>query len=114
LARDRYGKKPLLYALTGDYVAFSSEMKALLEWNIPKELDFTVLHQYLQLNYIPQPQSIFKGVAKVKPAHYMIFDNNGLQEYQPYYKIKIDSASYKRYTYNEAKDELVKRMDASV
>ncbi|HXS36865.1 MAG TPA: asparagine synthase (glutamine-hydrolyzing) [Flavipsychrobacter sp.] len=114
LARDRFGKKPLLYFANEDYVAFSSEMKALLEWNIPKELDFTVLHQYLQLNYIPQPQSIFKGVAKVKPAHYMIFDNNGLQEYQPYYKIKIDSASYKRYTYNEAKDELVKRMDASV
>ena len=46
-------------------------MKALFEWDIPKELDYTVLHQYLQLNYIPQPQSMIKGVQKLKAGHYM-------------------------------------------
>jgi len=114
LARDRYGKKPLLYYACDDYLAFSSEMKSLLEWDIPKELDYTVLHQYLQLNYIPQPQSMLKGVAKLKPGHYMVFNAKGLKEYKAFYQLKIDTAGYGQYTYEEAKQELVRRMDASV
>ncbi len=114
LARDRFGKKPLLYYSCDDYFAFASEMKALLEWGIPKKLDYTVLHQYLQLNYIPQPQSMLKGVARLKPAHYMTIDAGGLKEYEAYYKLEIKSAAYQNYTYEGAKEELVKLMDASV
>lgn len=114
LARDRYGKKPLLYHSTNEHIAFASEMKALLEWNITKELDYTVLHQYLQLNYIPQPQSMLKGIQKLKAAHYMICTPWGIQEYKPYYQIRIDSASYNNYTYETAQQELVKHMDLAV
>lgn len=114
LARDRFGKKPLLYYSCDDYFAFASEMKALLEWGIPRSLDYSVLHQYLQLNYIPQPQSMLKGVAKLKPAHYMTIDAGGLKEYEAYYKLEIKSAAYQNYTYETAKEELVKLMDASV
>lgn len=114
LARDRYGKKPLNYYSTNEEFAFASEMKSLLAWGIPKKLNYSVLHQYLQLNYIPQPQSMIKGVAKLKPAHYMLVDSKGVQEYNPYYEIKIDKAHYKDYSYEEAQEELIKRMDASV
>ncbi|MCB0695790.1 MAG: asparagine synthase (glutamine-hydrolyzing) [Chitinophagaceae bacterium] len=114
LARDRYGKKPLNYYSTDEQFAFSSEMKSLLAWGIPKKLNYSVLHQYLQLNYIPQPQSMIEGVAKVKPAHYMLIDSTGIKEYKPYYSIKIDTAHYNDLTYDGAQAELVKRMDASV
>ncbi len=114
IARDRYGKKPLLYYLCDSYLAFSSEMKSLLEWDIPKELDYTVLHQYLQLNYIPQPQSMLKGVAKVKPGHYMNIDSRGLLEYAPYYQLKTHPESYNNHTYDEAKSLLIDKMDESV
>jgi asparagine synthase (glutamine-hydrolysing) len=114
LARDRYGKKPLLYYMGRDFLAFASEMKALLEWGIPKELDYSVLHQYLQLNYVPQPQSMLKGVAKLRPAHYMIYDRNGMQDHAPYYELKIDREGYNKYSYEEAQQELVKRMDHAV
>jgi len=114
LARDRYGKKPLNYYSTDEEFAFSSEMKSLLEWGIPKKLNYSVLHQYLQLNYIPQPQSMIEGVSKLKPAHYMLIDTAGIREYKPYYQIKIDSAAYNTYTYEGAQQELVKRMDTSV
>lgn len=114
LARDRFGKKPLLYHATDDHLAFASEMKALLEWNIPRELNYTVLHQYLQLNYIPQPQSMLKGVAKLLPGHYAIFGKNGFETSKPYYEIKIDTAGYNKYSYEDAQQELVKRMDVSV
>jgi asparagine synthase (glutamine-hydrolysing) len=114
LARDRYGKKPLLYYNCEGYFAFASEMKALLEWDFPKQLDYSVLHQYLQLNYIPQPQSMLKGVAKLKPAHYMVLDGNGLQEYKPYYELKTNPAGYNQYTYEEAQKELIHKMDNAV
>lgn len=114
LARDRYGKKPLNYYSTDEEFAFSSEMKALLEWGIPKKLNYSVLHQYLQLNYIPQPQSMIEGVAKLKPGHYMLVDNAGVREYRAYYEIKIDTTSYSKYTYEGAQQELVNRMDESV
>jgi asparagine synthase (glutamine-hydrolysing) len=114
LARDRYGKKPLLYYLCSDYLAFSSEMKSLLQWGMPKELDYTVLHQYLQLNYVPQPQSMLKGVAKLKPGHYMIVEATGLIAYASYYQLQTHPEAYNKYTYDEAKTLLVDKMDESV
>lgn len=114
LARDRFGKKPLLYHANEEHIAFASEMKSLLAWDIPKELDYNVLLQYLQLNYVPQPQSMLKGVAKLKQAHYMICTPKGIKEYHPYYKIEIKKEAYNNYTYDEAQEELVKLMDDSV
>jgi len=114
LARDPYGKKPLLYTLTDDYLAFSSEMKSLLAWDIPKAIDYTVLHQYLQLNYIPQPQSILKGVSKIMPGHYFKISSTGKSEYATYYELKIRTADYDRYTYEEAQQQLINKMDNAV
>lgn len=114
LARDRYGQKPLNYYSTDEEFAFASEMKSLLAWGIPKKLNYSVLHQYLQLNYIPQPQSMIEGVAKVKPGHYILVNKKGIQEYEAYYNIKIDRANYQQYTYEQAQQELIKRMDESV
>lgn len=114
LARDRYGKKPLLYHANDEHIAFASEMKALLAWGISKEIDLNVLHQYLQLNYIPQPQSMIKGVSKLMPAHYMICTPWGIQEYKPYYQIRIDTASYNQFDYDAAQNQLVDLMDKAV
>lgn len=114
LARDRYGKKPLLFYKSEDCIAFSSEMKALLAWDIPKELNYDVLHQYLQLNYIPQPQSMFKNVNKLKPAHYMKVDRSGIGEYKSYYHIRIQNERYEEYSYEEAQQRLIEKMDDAV
>jgi asparagine synthase (glutamine-hydrolysing) len=114
LARDRYGKKPLLYFAHQDYLAFSSEMKSLLEWDIPKMLNFSVLHQYLQLNYIPQPHSMLQGVAKLHPGHYMVYNKQGLQQYAPYYTLTTHPENYSQYSYQQAQEKLVHLMDASV
>ena len=114
LARDRYGQKPLNYYHTDEQFAFASELKALFEWGIPKKLNYSVLHQYLQLNYIPQPQSMVEGVAKLKAAHYMLVNKSGIKEYAPYYEISIDKGGYNTYNYQEAQNKLVDLMDTSV
>lgn len=114
IARDPLGKKPLLYYHQPDGFAFSSEMKALLEWNVPRKINFSVLHQYLQLNYVPQPQSMIEGVAKLKPGHFMVLSKKGLEQYQAFYTAQCFPEQYGQYSYEEAKEKLVQKMDESV
>ncbi|MBL7710935.1 MAG: asparagine synthase (glutamine-hydrolyzing) [Chitinophagaceae bacterium] len=114
LARDPLGKKPLLYYQTADGFAFSSEMKSLLEWDVPRKINFSVLHQYLQLNYIPQPQSMLEGVLKLKAGHYMVIGTNGQESYEAFYTLSCRPEQYRQYTYEAAQTELVRKMDASI
>ena len=70
IARDRLGKKPLYYAVIDGVLHFASELPALAatpEW--PGELDLTGLEGYLSLGYFLAPQTPFKGVFKLPPAH---------------------------------------------
>ena len=71
LARDRYGIKPLLYLFDEDKFLFASEMKSILQYGIEKSLDYSSLYTYLQLNYIPAPDTILSNVKKLLPGHYL-------------------------------------------
>ena len=71
LARDRFGINPLLYYSDQDKFVFGSELRALLAYNIPKELDYESLNLYLELNYVPAPYCILKGVRKLLPGEYL-------------------------------------------
>jgi asparagine synthase (glutamine-hydrolysing) len=114
LGRDRFGKKPLVYYRNSDFVAFASEMKALLAWGIPRRLNTAVLQQYLQLNYVPQPQSMLQGVAKLRPGHYMELSPDGSARETSYYQLKTHPERYGNLTYEQAQQELVNRMDHAV
>ncbi len=81
LARDRIGKKPLYYTIADSTIVFSSEIKGILKYGrVERELDLNALDLYLTLEYIPSPLSIFKGIKKLMPGHYLIFDEKGAQE----------------------------------
>jgi len=84
IARDRFGIKPLHYYHDQDKVLFGSEVKSILAYGIEKEIDFTTLYTYLQLNYIPAPKSMLKGIKKLLPGHYLIVKNVGIQVHQYY------------------------------
>src|ERR1700722_476360 len=76
LARDRMGEKPLHWALLDNQFIFSSEIKAILAHpNAKAVLNEDVLQQYLALEYVPAPFSLFKGIHKLLPAHYAIVEN---------------------------------------
>ena len=68
LARDRLGIKPLYVAERGGALAFASEVSALVADGWCETLDFTSLHHYLALGYIPAPGSMFTGVRKLEPG----------------------------------------------
>ena len=72
LARDRLGQKPLWYAELSDRIIFASEAKALLVHpRVGCEVEVGAVAFYLTLGYIPAPMSIWRGIAKLPPAHCM-------------------------------------------
>ena len=72
LARDRFGEKPLYYACDDRRLLFGSELKSLLQSpDCPRALDDDALRAYLAYGYVPAPLSVFAGVSKLPPAHYL-------------------------------------------
>ena len=69
VGRDRLGIKPLYIAELPGALAFASEAKSLLELpGIDRAIDPAAVASYLQLGYVPAPQSIFRGIRKLPPA----------------------------------------------
>lgn len=114
IARDRMGIKPLLYFADEDKFIFSSEMKALLAFNVDKELDYVSLHQYLQFNYVPGPSSIYKNIKKLEPGHYIIVKNKTF-ELKSYFNIAIPSFNQKKiWDFEKQKQALRTHLDEAV
>ncbi|MBI4698888.1 MAG: asparagine synthase (glutamine-hydrolyzing) [Nitrospirae bacterium] len=84
IARDRLGKKPVYYYSDGKKIVFASELKAVLQdKSINRELDLRVLEDYLMYHYIPFPSTIFKGIYKLPPGHYMTVEIDTVKNVEP-------------------------------
>lgn len=80
VCRDRIGIKPLVYYWDGKHFVFASEIKALLcDPLIPKEINYKALQLYLTFSYIPAPYTIFKGIRKLEPGHFLRLANGELK-----------------------------------
>lgn len=74
-ARDYAGMKPLYYAVQGDKVIFSSELKCILETGLIDEtLNMNSVYRFLSLQFIPAPDTIFHEVNKLPAASYLLYD----------------------------------------
>lgn len=115
LARDRFGVKPLLYFADKDQFIFGSEMKAILAYGISKELDYSSLAHYLQLNYVPAPDSMLKNVKKLMPGHYLRVREGRISAHA-FYNIpySINRINTGKLTYEQQQEELRRRMDEAV
>ena len=72
LARDRIGEKPLYYGRTGQGFVFASELKAIRALSgLELEVDPQALSQFMQFGYVPAPTSIYRGLAKLQPGHFV-------------------------------------------
>jgi asparagine synthase (glutamine-hydrolysing) len=73
VARDRLGIKPVYYWLTDDKLVFASEIKAILSMpDFQRAIDWKALEAYFTFSYIPSSLSIFQGIRKLPPGHYMV------------------------------------------
>ncbi len=79
LARDRVGQKPLYYAVRDDRLVFGSELKCLAAVEgICTELDPAAIDEFLTYQYVPHPGTIWKGVRKLPPGHFAVFEGGRL------------------------------------
>ena len=113
IARDRFGKKPLLYYQDANNFIFASELKALFAFDIPKQLNHEALKLYLQLAYIPQPLSILQHVKKLPPGSYLKLTNGNMEE-KKWYNLPVCNDFSRALSYPDAQKELLNLMEDAV
>jgi len=80
LARDRVGKKPLLYAELNGELVFGSEFNALLQHpGISRDVDFEAIHHYLSFICVPAPLTAYRAIRKLEPGHWLWWQNGEIK-----------------------------------
>ena len=89
IARDHFGIKPLYYTIIDDNFIFASEVKAVLEHPLVKTVvDKTGIAELFGMGPSHTPGiSPFKNIKELEPAHFLIFNNDGLKK-EEYWKLE--------------------------
>jgi len=94
LARDRVGKKPLLYALVNGQLIFGSEFSALLlHPEISRDIQPEALDYYLSFMCIPAPLTAYRAIRKLEPGHWLRWRKGEIETkryWQPDFTKKLD------------------------
>jgi asparagine synthase (glutamine-hydrolysing) len=115
LIRDRLGIKPLYWHLDGGLFVFGSELKALCahkKWT--GRLDRNAISKFLEFNYIPAPQSAWKGTNKLGPGKILTLsqENGELKhQIQAYWSLAEVAERGIRNQYGDSDEELIEELD---
>src|SRR5512132_1470656 len=94
LARDRVGKKPLLYADVNGQLIFASEFSALLlHPDVSRDIQPEALDYYLSFMCIPAPLTAYRAIRKLEPGHWLRWRNGKVERqryWQPDFTKKLD------------------------
>ncbi|MDD2710216.1 MAG: asparagine synthase (glutamine-hydrolyzing) [Verrucomicrobiae bacterium] len=88
LARDRFGKKPLVYTETPAGFFFSSEIPPLLDLaGCPREASIEAIDAYLALRYVPSPLTAWRNVHRLQAASTLAVKNGCPSEVRRYWRL---------------------------
>ena len=91
-ARDRFGKKPFFYTIQNGRFHFASELSCLKKIpDLSFTMDNTALIRYLAYQYVPCPQTMFKEVVQLAPAHGFILENGQFRTFR-YWELPVCSS----------------------
>ena len=112
-ARDFFGIKPFYYTVqngeAGPQFIFASEIKCILEHPAyERELNEEALEQYLCFQFSALPETFFKGIYKLEPAHCMTVRADGTTETERYWRPTYD------FDQNRSREDTVKAIDAAM
>ena len=119
IARDRLGVKPLHYYIDKKKFIFGSEIKSILkDQSVARKVNIDALQQYLALEYIPAPLTMFEGINKLPPGHYLLL-KNGKIDIKKYWDLSFNpgensEAYYIAKTRSLLKDAVEKRLISDV
>lgn len=114
IARDYFGEKPLYYTDTNGEFYWASELKSIIN-SLPTKpsISKTGLNLFFRLTYIPAPNTIYEGIHKLEPNHFISYDleSNTIN----IDKIHADKVIEKsNLSFNDAKKEVNRRLFESV
>lgn len=106
-ARDYFGIKPFYYGIFDGDLIFGSEIKSFLPYpSFKKEINRDALKMYLEFQYSPMKECMFKNVFKLTPGHYFNYKNGEFKE-TPYFE-PVFSAKKRSF------DNVVKLIDETI
>ena len=86
-ARDPLGIEPFYYCLDSDgALRYGSNIDEVTGWLPCKEIDREALQRYLMLGYPAGEKTLYEGVRKLMPGHYLTFDGEACHV-EPYYSL---------------------------
>ena len=103
IARDRFGIKPLYYAIVDDLFVFASEAKALLPFLPSITTNSDALAEYLTFQYSISDKTLFEGIHQVMPGHTIVIEN-GVLTVERYWDVQYE-VDYS-WTVNSAEERL--------
>lgn len=115
MARDRFGVKPLFYALLDDgQLIFGSELKALTAHaQLRRDMDVFAIEEYFAYGYIPEPRTIYKQAQKLLPGHTLTIKmGNPLPQPAQYWDMPFQSIG--PISIEDAQVELIERLREAV
>ena len=113
VARDRVGKKPLMYSLRSGALTFGSELNAVMrDPEIPRDVDFDALDAYLEFRCVPGPLTAFKAVRKLPPASTLVM-RDGQVDIERYWSLTDPDREARPWT-PEVREELWAEIRAAV
>jgi asparagine synthase (glutamine-hydrolysing) len=90
LVRDRIGEKPLYYGVQNGTLFFASELKAIRAHpDFKPQVERNALASFLRYSYVPAPYSIYRGIRKLEPGHFIFFSSpTDTIQSQPYWSLE--------------------------
>ena len=112
-ARDRFGVKPLFYAVHDGILSRASEVKALLASGMPAAWDREQVYQLITLGVPVPDRSLFKGVGQVPPGHYLLATDRDIRLVR-YWDLDYPSADRQRARTDDDERAFVERFGAAL
>ena len=109
LIRDRVGIKPVYWTFQNNEFVFASELKGFAEHLKDKKND-KALVQFMSFGYIPNDNSYYENVYKLKAGHYLIFDGENIY-INKYWELPTKKNEI---NYSEALEETEKLIRSSI
>jgi asparagine synthase (glutamine-hydrolysing) len=79
LAVDRFGVKPLCYALLNSGILFASQPRGVFaSGRFAKDIDLTAITDYFVYNVVPIPKTAFHGISRVRPGECVTWNVKGI------------------------------------
>lgn len=119
LARDRFGKKPLVYTWCDDVFLFASEPKSILEWpHFKRSVDLEIISDFMTFGYTPGAKTAFAGLNRLPPAHMMLINGSHSADNQAkpqkYWSLAPVDPRKASMSIDQAAGELLERLDEAI